>query len=81
LRKLKFPNNSSKKILIFRNNYTSGVFMKKIFALVCLAAISGSPAFSQGKTPLTSGDNLALKLDAALSPIWAGLAGDAALTA
>ncbi|MDR2600832.1 MAG: hypothetical protein LBC53_00010 [Spirochaetaceae bacterium] len=55
--------------------------MKKIFALVCLAAISGSPAFSQGKTPLTSGDNLALKLDAALSPIWAGLAGDAALTA
>jgi hypothetical protein len=36
--------------------------------------------FLQGKTPLTSENNLALKLDASLSPIWAGLAGDAVLT-
>ncbi|GMO44070.1 MAG: hypothetical protein Pg6C_05960 [Treponemataceae bacterium] len=34
----------------------------------------------RGNRPLTSGNNLALKLDASLSPIWAGLAGDAVLT-
>jgi hypothetical protein len=36
--------------------------------------------FLQGKTPLTSGNNITLKLDAALSPIWAGLTGDGVLT-
>jgi hypothetical protein len=36
--------------------------------------------FLQGKTPLTSENNIALKLDAALSPIWAGLTGDTVLT-
>ena len=36
--------------------------------------------FLQGKTPLTEDNNIALKLDAALSPIWAGLTGDAVLT-
>ena len=36
--------------------------------------------FLQGKTPLTSDNNIALKLDAALSPIWAGLTGDGVLT-
>jgi len=34
----------------------------------------------QGETPLTSDNNIALRLDASLSPIWAGLAGDAVLT-
>ena len=37
--------------------------------------------FLQGDSPLTSGNNIALKLDTALSPIWAGLSGDAVLTA
>jgi hypothetical protein len=36
--------------------------------------------FLQGKTPLTSSNNIALKFDASLSPIWAGLSGDAVLT-
>jgi hypothetical protein len=36
--------------------------------------------FLQGNSPLTSDNNIALKLDAALSPIWAGLTGDAVLT-
>jgi hypothetical protein len=36
--------------------------------------------FLRGKTPLTNGNNIALKLDAALSAIWAGLTGDAVLT-
>jgi hypothetical protein len=36
--------------------------------------------FLQGKSPLTSDNNLVLKLDASLSPIWAGLLGDAVLT-
>jgi hypothetical protein len=36
--------------------------------------------FLQGRTPLTSENNLVLKLDAALSPIWAGLTGDGVLT-
>jgi hypothetical protein len=36
--------------------------------------------FLQGESPLTSGNNIALKLDASLSPIWAGLSGDAVLT-
>jgi len=36
--------------------------------------------FLQGETPLTSDNNIALKLDAALSPISAGLTGDAVLT-
>jgi hypothetical protein len=36
--------------------------------------------FLQGDHPLTSENNLALKLDASLSPIWAGLTGDAILT-
>jgi hypothetical protein len=35
--------------------------------------------FLQGDSPLTSDNNIALKLDAALSPIWAGLTGDAVL--
>jgi hypothetical protein len=35
----------------------------------------------RGDHPLFSENNLALKLDASLSPIWAGLAGDAILTA
>jgi hypothetical protein len=34
----------------------------------------------QGNTPLTSDNNIVLKLDAALSPIWAGITGDAVLT-
>ena len=34
----------------------------------------------QGKTPLTSGNNLTLKLDASLSPIATSLTGDAVLT-
>jgi hypothetical protein len=37
--------------------------------------------FLQGESPLSSGNNIALKLDASLSPIWAGLTGDAILTA
>jgi len=37
--------------------------------------------FLQGDHPLTSENNLALKLDACLSPIWAGLTGDAILMA
>jgi hypothetical protein len=36
--------------------------------------------FLQGEHPLTSGNNIALKLDASLSPIWAGLTGDVVLT-
>jgi hypothetical protein len=36
--------------------------------------------FLQGKSPLTSGNNIALKLDAAISPIWLGLTADAELT-
>jgi hypothetical protein len=36
--------------------------------------------FLQGNSPLTSGNNITLKLDAALSPIWAGLTGDTVLT-
>jgi hypothetical protein len=36
--------------------------------------------FLRGNHPLTSENNLALKLDASLSPIWAGLTGDAILT-
>jgi len=36
--------------------------------------------FLQGNSPLTSENNIVLKLDAALSPIWAGLSGDAILT-
>jgi hypothetical protein len=36
--------------------------------------------FLQGNSPLTRDNNIVLKLDAALSPIWAGLAGDAVLT-
>jgi hypothetical protein len=36
--------------------------------------------FLQGESPLTSGNNIALKFDANLSPISAGLAGDAVLT-
>jgi hypothetical protein len=36
--------------------------------------------FMQGESPLTSGNNIALKLDASISPIWAGLTGDAVLT-
>ncbi|MDR1148879.1 MAG: hypothetical protein LBK66_09640 [Spirochaetaceae bacterium] len=36
--------------------------------------------FLRGESPLTSGNNITLKLDAALSPIWAGLSGDAVLT-
>jgi hypothetical protein len=36
--------------------------------------------FLQGRTPLTSENNIALKLDAALSPIWAGLTVDTELT-
>ena len=36
--------------------------------------------FLRGDHPLTSENNLALKLDASLSPIWAGLTGDAILT-
>jgi len=36
--------------------------------------------FLQGNSPLTSGNNIVLKLDAALSPIWAGLSGDAIVT-
>jgi hypothetical protein len=36
--------------------------------------------FLQGNSPLTADNNIALKLDAALSPIWAGLTGDAVLT-
>jgi hypothetical protein len=36
--------------------------------------------FLQGNTPLTNENNIALKLDAALSPIWAGLTGDVLLT-
>jgi hypothetical protein len=35
--------------------------------------------FLQGENPLSSGNNLALKLDANLSPISAGLSGDAVL--
>jgi hypothetical protein len=34
----------------------------------------------QGNTPLTSGNNIVLKLAVSLSPIWAGLTGDAVLT-
>jgi hypothetical protein len=37
--------------------------------------------FLRGESPLSSGNNIALKLDASLSPISAGLAGDAVLTA
>jgi hypothetical protein len=40
----------------------------------------GEFPFLQGNSPLTSGNNIVLKLDAALSPIWAGLSGDAVLT-
>ena len=36
--------------------------------------------FLQGNTPWTSENNVVLKLDAALSPIWAGLSGDAIIT-
>jgi hypothetical protein len=36
--------------------------------------------FLRGDHPLTSENNLALKLDVSLSPIWAGLTGDAILT-
>jgi len=36
--------------------------------------------FLQGRTPLTNENNIALKFDIALSPIWAGLTGDAQLT-
>jgi hypothetical protein len=36
--------------------------------------------FLQGESPLTSGNNIALKLDASISPISAGLTGDAVLT-
>ena len=36
--------------------------------------------FLRGDSPLTSGNNIALKLDAVLSPIRAGLTADAALT-
>ncbi len=36
--------------------------------------------FLNGEHPLTSGNNINFKLDAALSPIWAGLTGDAELT-
>jgi hypothetical protein len=36
--------------------------------------------FFQGENSITSGNNIVLKLDAALSPISAGLAGDAVLT-
>jgi hypothetical protein len=36
--------------------------------------------FLRVKSPLTSGNNIALKLDASISPIWAGLTGDAVLT-
>jgi hypothetical protein len=36
--------------------------------------------FLQGDHPLTSENNLALKLDTSLSPIWSGLTGDAILT-
>lgn len=36
--------------------------------------------FLRGESPLTSGNNIALKLDAGLSPIWAGLTGNAELT-
>lgn len=36
--------------------------------------------FLRGKTPLTENNNIALKLDASLSPIFAGLTGDAVLT-
>jgi hypothetical protein len=35
--------------------------------------------FLQGNSPLTSDNNIALKLDAALSPIWAELTGDGVL--
>jgi hypothetical protein len=37
--------------------------------------------FLRGDHPLTSENNLTLKLDASLSPIWAGLTGDVILTA
>ncbi|MDR1095750.1 MAG: hypothetical protein LBL31_05125 [Spirochaetaceae bacterium] len=36
--------------------------------------------FLRGKSPLTDGNSIVLKLDAALSPISAGLSGDAVLT-
>lgn len=36
--------------------------------------------FLQRKNPLMSENNITVKLDASLSPIWAGLAGDAVLT-
>jgi hypothetical protein len=36
--------------------------------------------FLRGESPLSSGNNIALKLDANLSPISAGLSGDAVLT-
>jgi hypothetical protein len=36
--------------------------------------------FLQGESPFTSGNNIALKLDANLSPLSAGLSGEAALT-
>jgi hypothetical protein len=37
--------------------------------------------FLRGDHPLASENNLALKLDASISPIWAGLTGNAVLTA
>jgi hypothetical protein len=36
--------------------------------------------FLRGESPLTSGNNITLKLDAGISPIWAGLTGEAVLT-
>jgi hypothetical protein len=36
--------------------------------------------FLRGESPLTSGNHITLKLDASLSPIWAGLSGDAVVT-
>jgi hypothetical protein len=36
--------------------------------------------FLRGESPLTNGNNIALKLDASLSPIWTGISVDAVLT-